>query len=87
MKSNKMQLLKNKMVLNSIDFADFIKNLRKNNTGSFDNYSIPNGRLILPFENDSLSIQFHLTAISGLVDEKDSIKINNISAHVLIKHK
>ena len=87
MKSNKMQLSKNKKVVNSIDFTSFIKNLRKNNTGSFDNYSVPNSRLIVPFENDSLFIQFNITAVSGLIDEKDSIKINNISAHVLIKHK
>ncbi len=85
--NNNLQLLHNKKKFYFADFIGFVKTLRKKNTTSSGSYTIPNSQLILPIETDSLSIQFNFTAISGLIDDKDSIKINNISAKVLIKRK
>ena len=85
--SDKLQISKNKKELKNIDFIAFVKNLKKKDSDSFDNYSIPNNQLILPVETDSLSIQFNFTEISGLIDEDGNTKINNVNAHVLIKRK
>lgn len=85
--NNNLQLFSNNKKFNSLNFVDFVSTIKKNNTSSYDNYNIENKQLSFPFETDSLSIQFNFTAISGLIDEMDSIKINNIAAKVLIKIK
>ncbi len=85
--SSKLQLFNNNRRFNSIDMVGFVKTLKKNNVISYDSYTIPDSQLLFPVETDSLFIQFHFTAISGQVDEENNIKINNISAKVLIKRK
>lgn len=85
--SNKLKLYNDNKETNNIDLVGFVRILKKNNTGSYGNYTIDNKQLLYPLETDSLSIQFNFTVISGVIDENDSININNIGAKVLIKRK
>jgi hypothetical protein len=85
--SNKIQLFNHNKRYIIINLVGFVKALKKDNVASYNNYTIDNNKLLFPAETDSLSIQFNFASISGLVDENDSIKINNINAKVLIKRK
>lgn len=84
---NKLNFFNNNKMYNTIDLVDFVKTLRKNNVSSYGNYTIDNKQLLYPFETDSLFLQLNFTAISGIIDENDSININNIGAKILIKRK
>ncbi|MCE9540753.1 MAG: DUF4153 domain-containing protein [Bacteroidetes bacterium] len=85
--NNKLKLLNDDKETNNVDLVDFVRILKKNNAESYGNYTIDSKQLLYPFETDSLSIQFNFTVISGVIDENDSININNIAAKILIKRK
>lgn len=87
LESNKLQLFSNKKEFDFTDFVGFVRTLQKKNTCSFEDYTISNNQLLVPIETDSLFVQFNFTSISGFTDQKDSIKINGVSAKVLIKRK
>ncbi len=73
--------------LKNIDFEALVKKIKTDNVSNYDTYNIPNTRLIIAIETDSLSIQFNFTEISGLTEEDGSTKINNVNAKILIKRK
>ena len=87
LESNKLKLVNHKKEFDIVDFFGFVRTLKNNNTGSYEDYTIPGKQLLLPIETDSLSVQFNFTNISGLVVGKDSLKINSITAKVLIRRK
>jgi len=85
--NNKLKLYHDKKEDAVIDLVQIVKTLKKNNAGSYGNYTIDYNQLLYPLETDSLFLQFNFTVISGIIDENDSLSINNINAKVLIKRK
>ena len=84
---NKLNFVNNLKKSMTLDLADFVKALRKNNVSSYGNYTIDKKQLLYPFETDSLILQLNFTSISGIINENDRINISNIGAKVLIKLK
>ncbi len=86
-KNGKLLFYENKIPLKSIDFNGYIKTLKQNNKNNHGEFGMTSQQLLLPVETDSLSIQLNFTNISGTIDDNDSIHVNAINAHVLIKCK
>lgn len=86
-RANQLHFYQNQKLLKSINFMSFVKDLKKNRKKRYETYEAAPEELTFPVETDSLLILLNFTSISGMTDENDSIQIDAINTHVLIKRK
>jgi len=88
MNGKKLTLLQNNTEIKNIDLGSYVNSLKQySNSGSSNNYYVPNNKLILSIETDSLHIKFHFTRINGSFDDDKKIDVNSLDAGIVIKHK
>lgn len=69
----------------SINFITYLKNIAQKDSINYGDFLIGDTELKFTTQLDSFQLLFDLTSVSGIIDEHDSISVNNISTNLYIK--